>query len=109
MTNLLHQNKIMTVIEVLETSEALRFEENFGNGTSVSAANVVVFPPENDGVDTDENDENGVNCIPDNLCGRQLFSAAELDLQGTGGTNLIIDELQASGNSQVKFSFIPTI
>ena len=59
-------------------------------------------------MDTDKDDGNDVNCISDNLCGRQLLSAAELDLLGTGGTNLIIDESQASGSSQVRFSFIPT-
>ena len=59
-------------------------------------------------MNTDKDDGNDVNCIPNNFCGRQLLSAAELDLLGTGGTNLIIDELQASGSSQVRFSFIPT-
>ena len=59
-------------------------------------------------MDTDKDDENCVNCIPDNLCERQLLLAAELDLQGTIGKNLIIDKSQASGSSQVRFSFIPT-
>ena len=108
MANLLHQNKKMTVFEVVETIEALRFEEDFVDGESVSAANVIIFPPEDKGMDTDEDDGNDVNCIPDNLCGRQLLSAAELDLLGTGGTNLTIDESQASGSSQARFSFIPT-
>ena len=108
MANLLLQNKKMTVFEVLETIEALRFEEGFVDGESVSAANVIIFPPEDEDTDTDKDDGNGVNCIADNLCGRQLLSAAELDLLGTGGTNLIIDESQASGSSQVWFSFIPT-
>ena len=98
----------MTVFEVLETIEALRFEEGFVDGESVSAANVIIFLPEEDNMDTDEDDVNDANCIPDNLCGRQLLSAVELDLLGTGGTNLIIDESQASGNSQVRFSFILT-
>ena len=98
----------MTVLEVLETIEALRIEEGFVDGECVSAPNVIIFPPEDDDVDIDENDENGVNCIPDNLCGRQLLLAVELDLLGTGGTNLIIDESQASGSSQIRFSFIPT-
>ena len=108
MANLLHQNKKMTVFEVLETIEALRFEEGFVDGESVSAANVIIFPPEDEGMDTDEDDGNDVNCIPNNLCGRQLLSAAELDLLGTGGANLIIEESQASGSSQVRFSFILT-
>ena len=108
MANLLHQNKKMTAFEVLETIEALRFEEGFVNRESVSAANVIIFPPEDEGMDTDENDGNDVNCIPDNLFGRQLLSAVQLDLLGTGGTNLIIDESQASGSSQVRFSFILT-
>ena len=97
----------MTVLEVLETIEAWRFEEGFVDGKSVSATNLIIFPPEDDGMNTDEDDGNGVNCILDNLCGSQLLSAAELDLQGTGGTNLIIDKSQASGSSQVRFSFIP--
>ena len=99
----------MTVFEVLETIEAFRLEEGFANGKFVSAANVIIFSIENDGVDTDEDDGNGVNCIPNNLCRRQFLSAAVLDLPGTGGTNLIIDESQASVSSQVRFSFIPTI
>ena len=108
MANLLHQNKKMTAFEVLETIEALRFEEGFVDRESVSAANVIIFPSEDEGMDTDENDGNDVNCIPDNLFGRQLLSAVQLDLLGTGGTNLIIDESQASGSSQVTFSFILT-
>ena len=59
-------------------------------------------------MDTDEDDGNDVNCISDNLCGRQLLLAAELNSLGTGGTNLINDESQASGSSQVRFSFIST-
>ena len=100
----------MTVFEVLETIEALPFEEGFVDGESVSAANVIIFTLKDDGMDTDEDDGNGVNCISDNLCRRQLLSAAELDLQGTINTNLIIDKnkSQASGSSQVRFSFIPT-
>ena len=112
MANLLHQNKKMTVFEVSETIEALRFEQGFVGCESVFAPNVIILPPEDESMDTDEDDENDVtihvNCISDNLCGRQLLSAAELDLLGTGGTNLIIDESQASGSSQVRFSFIPT-
>ena len=74
----------------------------------MSAADVIIFSPEDDGMVTDEDDGNSVNCIPD-LCGRQLLrKAAELDLQGTGGTHLIIDESQASESSQVRFNFIPT-
>ena len=96
------------MFEVLETIEALQCEEGFVDDEFVSAANSIMFPPEDEGMDTDEDDGNGVNCIPDNLCGRQLLSAAELDFLGTGGTNLIIDESQASGSSQVRFSFIPT-
>ena len=99
----------MTVFEVLETTEALQFDEGSVDGKSVSAANVIIFPPEDDGMDTDEDDGNGVHCIPDNLCGRQLLSASELNLQRTAGTNLIIDESHASGSSQARFSFIPTI
>ena len=98
----------MTVLEVLETIEDLLFEKGFVEGESVSAANVIIFPREDDGMGTDEDDGNGINCIPENLCGRQLLSAAELDLWGTGGTNLIIDESQASESSHVSFSFIPT-
>ena len=59
-------------------------------------------------MDTDKDDQNGVNCIPDNLDERQLLSAAKLDLQGTIGKNLFIDESQASWSSQVRFNFIPT-
>ena len=86
----------------------LWFEEGVVDGKSVSAADVIIFPPEDGGMNTDEHDENGVDCIPDNLCGKQLLSTGELDLQGTGGTYLIIDESQASGSSQVRFNFIPT-
>ena len=35
----------MTVFEVFETIEALRFEEGFVDGESVSAANDIIFPP----------------------------------------------------------------
>ena len=106
MANLLHQNKTMTVFEVVETIEALRFEEGFVDRESVSAANVIIFPPEDEG--NDEDNRNDVNCIPNNLCEKQFLSDAELDSQGTGGTNMITDESQVSGSSQVRFSFIPT-
>ena len=42
----------MTVFEVLETIEALRFEKSFVVSESVSAANVIIFPPEDEGMDT---------------------------------------------------------
>ena len=108
MANLLHQNKNMTVFEALEVLETLESKENFVAGESVSTANVIIFPPKNDGMDTDEDDGNDVNCIPDNLCRRQLLSDAELDLQGTGSTKLITDESQASACGQVRFNYIPT-
>ena len=50
-------------------------------------------------MNTDEDDGNVVNCVPENPCERQLLSAAEWNLQGTIGTNLIIDKSQASGSS----------
>ena len=59
-------------------------------------------------MDIDEDDGNDVSCIPNNLCGRQLLSDAELDLQGTGGTKLITDESQALTSGQVRFNYIPT-
>ena len=77
MVNLLHQNKKMTVFEALEVLESLESKYSFVAGESVSTANVIVFLPKNDGIDTDEDDGNDVNCIPDNLCGRQLPSDAE--------------------------------
>ena len=98
----------MTVFEVFETIEALRFEEGFVDDNSMSAAKIIIFLPEDDGMNTDEDIGNGVYCIPDNLCERQLLSAAVLDVLGTGSTNLIIDESQTSGSSHVRFSFIPT-
>ena len=58
----------------------------------MSTANVIIFSPKNDGIDTDEDDGNDVNCIPDSLCGSQLFSDAELDLQGTGGNIILITD-----------------
>ena len=64
---------------------------------------MLLFFSKNDGIDTDEDDRNNVNCIPDNLCGRQLPSDAKYDLQGTGGTKLINDESQALASGQVKF------
>ena len=101
--NLSHENKKMTVFEALEVLEALKYKYSFVAGESVSIANVTIFLPKNDGIDTDEDDGNDVNCIPDNLCGRQLPLDAEQDLQGTGGTKLITDESQALASGQVKF------
>ena len=77
MANLLHDNKKMTVFEALEVLEALESKYSFVAGESVSTANVIIFLPKNDGIDTDEDDGNDVNCILDNLCGRQLPSDAE--------------------------------
>ena len=53
MADLLHQNKKTTVFEVLETIKALRFKESFVVCESVSAANVIIFPPEDESMDTD--------------------------------------------------------
>ena len=77
MVNLLHQNKKMTVFEALEVLESLESKYSFVAGESVSTANVIVFLPKNDSIDTDEDDGNDVNFIPDNLCERQLPSDAE--------------------------------
>ena len=103
MANLLHENKKMTVFEALEVLEALKSKYSFVAGESKFTANVIVFLPKKDVIDTDENDGNNVNCIPDNLCGMQLLSDAELDLQGTGATKLITDESQALASGQVRF------
>ena len=73
----MHDNKKMTVFEALEVLEALESKYSFVAGESVSTANVIIFLPKNDGIDTDEDDGNDVNCILDNLCGRQLLSDAE--------------------------------
>ena len=77
MANLLYENKKMTVFEALDVLEALESKYSFVAGESVSTANVIIFLPKNDGIDTDEDDGNDVNYIPDNLCGRQLSSDAE--------------------------------
>ena len=77
MANLLQQNKKMTVFEALEVLESLESKYSFVAGESVSTANVVIFLPKNDGIDTNEDNGNDVNFIPDNLCGRQLPSDAE--------------------------------
>ena len=71
MANLLHQNKKMTVFEALEVLESLESRYSFVAGESMSTANVIIFLPRNDGIDTDEDDGNDVNCILDNLCGRK--------------------------------------
>ena len=77
MANLLHQNKKMTVFEALEVFESLESEYSFAAGESVSTANFIIFFPKNDSINTNEDNGNDVNCIPDNLCGRQLPSDAE--------------------------------
>ena len=71
MANLLHQNKKMTVFEALEVLESLESRYSFVAGESMSTANVIIFLPRNDGIDTGEDDGNDVNCILDNLCGRK--------------------------------------
>ena len=73
MANLLHENKKMIVFEALEVLEALEFKYSFVAGESMSTANVIIFLSKNDGIDTNEDDGNDVNCI----CGRQLPSDAE--------------------------------
>ena len=67
----------MTVFEALDVFEALESKYSFVAGESVSTANVIIFLPKNNGTDTDKDDGNYVNCISDNLCGRQLPSDAE--------------------------------
>ena len=61
MANLLHENKKITVFEALEVLEALESRYSFVPGESVSTANVIIFLPKNDGIDTDEDDGNYVN------------------------------------------------
>ena len=77
MANLLHENQKMTVSEAFDILEVLESKYSFVAGVSVSTANVIIFLPKNDGIDANEDDGNDVNCIPDNLCGRQLPSDAE--------------------------------
>ena len=77
MAYLLHENKMMTVFEALEVLEALESKYSFVAGEFVSTANVIIFLPKNDGIDTDEDNRNDINCISDNFCGRQLPSDAE--------------------------------
>ena len=77
MANLLQENKKMTVFEALVVLEALDSKYSFVAGKSVSTANVIIFLPKNNGMDADEDDGNDVNCIPENLCRRQLPSDAE--------------------------------
>ena len=79
----------------------------------MSTANVIIFFLKNNGIDTDQDDGNDVNCIPLRIqlirkginceSEKQLLSDAELDLQGRGGTKLITDESQALASGQVKF------
>ena len=57
----------MTVFEALDVFEALESKYSFVAGESVSTANVIFFLPKNDDTDTDKDDGNDVNCIPDNL------------------------------------------
>ena len=71
----------MIVYDALEVLETLESKYSFVAGESGSTANVNISPPKNDGINTDEDDGNDVNCILDSLCGRQLPSDAGLDLQ----------------------------
>ena len=77
MANLPHENKKITVFEALEVLKALESKYSFVAGESVSTANVIIFLRKNDCIDTDKDDRNDVNCIPDKLCGRQLSSDVE--------------------------------
>ena len=67
MANLLYENKKMTIFEALEVLKALGSKYSFVAGESVSTANVIIFSPKNDGIDTDEDDGIDVNCIQDRL------------------------------------------
>ena len=67
----------MIVFEALDVLQPLESKYSFVVGESVCTANVIIFLPKNDGIDTDKDDGNDVDCIPDNLCGRQLPSDAE--------------------------------
>ena len=49
MSNLLHENKKMTVFEALKVLEALESQYSFVAGESVSTANVIIFLQKNDG------------------------------------------------------------
>ena len=77
MANLLQENQKMNVFEALVVLEALDSKYNFVAGKSVSTANVIIFLPKSNGMDADEDNGNDVNCIPENLCGRQLPSDTE--------------------------------
>ena len=77
MANLLHENKKMTVFEALEVLKALDSRHSFVAGKSVATSNIIIFLPKNDGIDTDEEDENDVNYISDNLGGKQIPSDVE--------------------------------
>ena len=44
----------MTIFEALEVLEALESKYSFVAGKSVSTANIIIFCPKNDGIDTNE-------------------------------------------------------
>ena len=62
--------------------EFLHNNENVQSNTSAPyGANLVLFPPQDDGSISDKDDGGDIDGFPDNLCRKQLIGNAELEFE----------------------------
>ena len=68
-------------MNVYEALEALKELKNNGSTVElVTDPSLILFPPEDHGDETEEDDEGDITGVPDNLSPDQLLSRADVDL-----------------------------
>ena len=77
----------MNVYEALEALEELK--NNGSTAELVTDPSLILFPPEDDGNETEEDDGGDMTGLPDNLSPHQLLSRAEVELGEIGSSEQV--------------------
>ena len=83
----------MNVYEALEALQEL--ENNGSTAELVTDPSLILFPPEDDGNETEEDDGGDITGVPDNLSLDQLLSRAEVELGEIRSTDQVRLEILA--------------
>ena len=83
----------MSVYEALDALQEL--ENNGSTAELVTDPNIILFPPEDDGNETEEDDGGDITGVPDNLSPDQLLSRAKVELGEIRSTDQVRLEILA--------------
>ena len=83
----------MNVYKALKALQEL--ENNGSTAKLVTDPSLILFPPEDDGNETDEDDGGDITGVPDNLSPDQLLSRAEVELGEIRSTDQVRLEILA--------------